>query len=90
MCCCVRVRSHKKLIMAEVKFCYNLKITHWKISIKSKIRLRLSDLIVKAIEDYVLSLLFDNRFVGFLSDGMINERTGLNVFNGLYFEFYRF
>lgn len=73
--------------MTKIQFSYNLKITHGKIGIKSKIWLRLTDLIVKTIEDNVLSLLFDNGFVGFLSDGMIDERTGFNVFDGLYFEF---
>ena len=47
----------------------------------------MTDLIVKTVEDNVLSLLFDNGFVGFLSDSMIDERTGFNVFDGLYFEF---
>ena len=87
MCRSVGIRSHKELIMTEVQFSYHLKISHGKVGIKSKIWLRLANLIVEAIEDNVLSLLFDNRFVSFLSDGMIDERTSFNVFDGLYFEF---
>jgi len=56
----IGIRSHKKLIMTKIQLCYNLKISHGKVCIKRNVGLRMINFIVKTIENYILSLLFDH------------------------------
>jgi hypothetical protein len=50
----------------------------------------MTDLIIKPVKDNAWSLLFDDLFVGILTDSMINKRWVFDVLDGLYFKFRRF
>ena len=68
----------------------NFQVTHGKTGIKSNVGLGMTDLIIKPVKDNAWSLLFDDLFVGILTDSMINKRWVFDVLDGLYFKFRRF
>jgi len=80
----IGVRSHVNLIMTIFRFCNYFQVTHRKTGIESNVWLRLTDLIIKIIENDILTTILYDLIYMLLSHALINERTVFNVVHGLY------